>query len=96
MIPIKPQTIWIVNKGWVKLSTLSEKGEEVAIGFPGEQMPFGPSLTALPIYQAIALSDRVELTYLSLEDVSRSPRLREFLLSGLHQRLRQMELLLAV
>lgn len=95
-IPLQPQEIWFVCQGCVKLTTLTEKGKEVLMGLSTSQMLFGPSLTALSIYEAIALSDTVELITFSEEEIFSSPPLAQFLLSQLNRRLRQTESLLAV
>ena len=44
MISLKPQYIWLVRRGIVKLSTLSETGEEVLLGLAGRSMAFGADL----------------------------------------------------
>lgn len=95
VIPLIPQTLWLVCKGLVKLSTLSENGEEVIVGFAGSSTPFGSSLTALQVYQATALSE-VELVCISLTELTISPNLAQTLLPKVNQRLRQTELLLAI
>lgn len=95
LIPLIPQTIWLVAKGLVKLSTLSDTGKEIIVGLAGDRALFGASLTSLPIYQAVALSD-VELVCIYLTEVALSPNLTQVLLSQLNQRLRQTELLLVI
>jgi PAS domain S-box-containing protein len=96
IIPLEPHMIWLVRQGWVKLSTISETGEEVLMGLVGRSKPFGSSMTALPTYQAIALSETVELVSIALSEVADSPRFRENLFSQMNQRLRQTESLLAI
>lgn len=95
-ISLEPQTIWLVCQGLVKLSTMSETGEEVLVGLAGPSMPFGSSMTSLPTYQATALSNDVQLVGISLEEIAASPRLNQALLPKISQRLRQTELLLAI
>lgn len=94
-IPFEPQTIWLVVEGVVKLTTMSERGEEVIMGLLGDSMVFGATLTALHTYQAVALSS-VKLALLSMIEIGQSPQLAQALLSSLKQRLQQTENLLAI
>ncbi len=94
-IPFEPQMVWFVIDGVVKLTTLSDRGEEMLVGLVGEPMVFGSSLTALHTYQAIALSN-VKLAPIPLSAVAQSPRLAQALFSSLKQRLQQTESLLAI
>lgn len=94
-ISFEPQTIWLVVEGVVKLTTMSERGEEVIMGLVGDSMVFGATLTALHTYQAIALSN-VKLALISISEVGQSPQLAQALLSSLKQRLQQTESLLAI
>ncbi|MBV8887948.1 MAG: PAS domain-containing protein, partial [Chroococcidiopsidaceae cyanobacterium CP_BM_RX_35] len=95
LIPLKPKTIWQVCQGIVKLSTMSEKGEEVLVGLAGPGMPFGSDLTALQTYQATALSE-AQLVCFSLTDLEAYPQLAQTLLPKINQRLQQTESLLAI
>ena len=95
MIPLIPQTIWLVCEGLVKLSTLAENGEEVIVGFAGHSTPFGYTMTSLQVYQATALSE-VQLVCIAIAELGMSPRLTEILLPKINQRLRQTEFLLAI
>jgi len=94
-ILLNPEVIWYIHQGWVKLSTLCEKGEEVLVGLAGEGMVFGASLTALHIYQATALSD-VELVPVHLAEIAALPTLSHTLLPKINSRLRQTESFLAI
>lgn len=96
VIPVKPQTIWLVQKGLVKLSTFSEQGEEILIGLIGSSMPFGPDLTSLSTYQAVVLSEEAQLVSLNLMDMTTSPELCQTFMAHLNQRLQQTEALLAI
>ena len=91
-IYLEPEYLLLVCQGLVKLSTVSEGGE-VFLGLVGPSMPFGSSLTALPIYQATALSD-VELAAISLAD--EQPSELRTLIPPIINRLQQTELLLAI
>jgi PAS domain S-box-containing protein len=90
IIFLDPQTLWLVMKGAVKLTTLSDSGEDILIGLVSDDQVFGTSLTALPIYQAIALSE-VKLLPLSMADCQRSPELVQVLMMRIVQRLQQTE-----
>lgn len=96
IICLKPHAIWVVHQGLVKLSTISERGEEILIGLVGSSMPFGSSMTSLPTYQATVLSKKVELVCIPLADIAASPHLSQALLPQMNQRLQQAESLLAI
>ncbi len=96
IIPLNPQSIWQVNQGLVKLTTICETGEEVLVGLVGEQMLFGSSLTALKIYQATSMSKQVELIEISLAEIANNPNLAQSLFEQINWRLKQTELLLAI
>ncbi|GAB4368215.1 MAG: hypothetical protein Kow00121_07170 [Elainellaceae cyanobacterium] len=95
LILLQPGSLWYVLQGLVKLTTLTEQNKEVMIGLLGSGMPFGPHMTALPIYEAVAVSD-VELISVAWTEVYASPALSHLLLAKISQRLRQTELLLAL
>ncbi|WP_026734059.1 helix-turn-helix domain-containing protein [Fischerella sp. PCC 9605] len=94
-IPLNPQVIWYVHQGWVKLSTLCETGEEVLLGLAGEGMVFGSSITSLPTYQAVALSN-VSLAAIYIAEIATSPKLSHALLPKINRRLQQTESFLAI
>nr|RNJ69177.1 MAG: PAS domain-containing protein [Leptolyngbya sp. IPPAS B-1204] len=95
IIALEPQTLWFVAQGAVKLTTLSERGEEILVGIAGKSTVFGSNLTALPTYQATALS-RVKLAAISLPEISQSVQLLQTVLTAISQRLRQTESFLAI
>ncbi|HEY9879708.1 MAG TPA: helix-turn-helix domain-containing protein [Leptolyngbyaceae cyanobacterium] len=95
IISLSPQTIWYVHKGLVKLTTLTDHSKEVLLGLLGPGNPFGSSLTALPLHEAIALSD-VQLYYISTSEMLDSPKLAQHLLKGMANRLQHTERLLAI
>lgn len=95
-ISLKPQTIWLVSQGLIKLSTISEKGDEIIVGLVGNFMPFSSSMTDLPMYEATVLSETAELMSLSQTEIATSPQLSQRLLPQLTQRLQQTEFLLAM
>lgn len=95
IIALEPQTLWFVVQGAVKLTTLSERGEEILVGIAGKSTVFGSSLTALPTYQATALS-KVKLASILLTEINQSPQLSQAVLTAMSQRLRQTESFLAI
>jgi PAS domain S-box-containing protein len=80
LIPLEPQAIFLVRQGLVKLSTMSERGEEVLVGLLGQLMPFGSSMTALSTYQAIVLSETAQVVSIPPTEICDSVRLTEVLL----------------
>jgi PAS domain S-box-containing protein len=96
VIPLEPASLWLVFQGSVKLSTLSENGEEVMVGLAGRNMVFGASITSLPTYQATALSKEVQLIAVSLTEIDDSAQLKEIILPQIIHRLQQTEFLLAI
>ncbi len=94
-IPLEKNTIWLVAEGVVKLTTLSDRGEETLVGLVGDSMIFGTSFTVLQTYQATALSD-VKLALISSSEIAQFPQLAQALLPALKQRLQQAESLLAI
>lgn len=96
IIPLSKDIIWLVSEGLVKLTTITENGEEVLIGFAGREMVFGSSLTSLQTYQATALSSRVELVSIALSDITNYPNISQGLFPKISQRLKQTETMLAI
>jgi CRP-like cAMP-binding protein len=96
LIVLRPSDLWLVRRGLVKLSTISETGEEILIGLAGPSIPFSSSMTDLPTYQATALSDEVQLICISFSEVAASPNLSQALFSHIIKRIRQTEALLAI
>ncbi|MCT7983815.1 PAS domain S-box protein [Laspinema sp. A4] len=95
-IPLQPDALWLICKGWVKLSTLTENNGEVLMGIAGKGIPFCRTLTVLPLYQVTALSQTVELIAISHLELAHSPHLTQLIAEGITQRLQQSELLLSV
>ncbi|MGG6269502.1 helix-turn-helix domain-containing protein [Leptolyngbya sp. AN03gr2] len=93
--PIEPQTLWLVVQGVVKLTTLSQRGEEIMIGLATGGQVFGASLTKLMTYQAAALTD-VKLVAIPISELHQSAQLSQTLLPRIMQRLQQTERFLAV
>lgn len=95
IIPLEPDRIWFVSQGAVKLTTVSDRGEDMLIGLVRDGMIFGSSLTALSTYQATVLSD-VQLASIQLTEITQSPRLAQALLPLIVRRLRQTESFLSI
>jgi PAS domain S-box-containing protein len=95
-ISLEPQKILLVCQGIVKLSTMSESGDEILVGLAGPSMPFGSTMTSLSIYQATVLTQDVQLVSISLGEIAASPRLTQALLPQISDRVRQTESLLAI
>lgn len=95
VVPLHPQTIWFVVQGIVKLTTLSEHGEDVLVGVVAPSMVFGSNLTALQTYQAVALSD-IRLVPIPFAEMVSLPHLTQVLLPKISQRLQQSEKFLAM
>ena len=96
IIPLETQAIWLVRQGWLKLTTMSERGEEILVGIVGNSMLFGASMTALSTYQPVVLSEEAQLVSIPLTEISNSVRLTQVLLPKFNQRLRQTEVLLSI
>lgn len=94
-IALPPQTIWVVVRGVVQLSTLYPNGDEALIGLACGAMPFGLPLSLIQPYQAIALSD-VDLMQFSWGEVQQSAVLSQQMFHQLARRLRQTEAMLAM
>jgi CRP-like cAMP-binding protein len=96
VIYLVSQSIWLVRKGLVKLSTMNECGEEVLVGLVGELMPFGSSMTTLSTYQAVVLSKTAQVVSIPITEIANFVRLTQALLPKFNQRLQQTEALLAI
>lgn len=94
-IPLEPQMLWLVAHGIVKLTTLSDTGTEMLIGLAADSTVFGPELTKLSVYQAIALVD-VQVAAIPRSELANSPRLAQTLLPAIKHRLQQTESFLAI
>jgi PAS domain S-box-containing protein len=95
-IQLKPETVWLVCRGIVKLTTVCETGEEVLLGLTGAGSPFsGLDLDAAGICKATALTE-VELTCFSWSEITADPALAQKLLPKINQRLQQTTALLAI
>ena len=87
--------LWQVSHGLVQLSTISDHGEEILLGWAQAKDFFGQYLTNLEVYEAKALSD-VYLRWYSPAEIENSPTLGHILLNQVLRRVRQTETLLAI
>jgi PAS domain S-box-containing protein len=95
IISLNSEVIWQVRSGLVKLTTFSQSGQEVLVGLAGAKAVFSSTLTALPLYEATALTD-TQLWCIPLSKFATSVQLQQRLLPQISQRLKQTESLLAV
>jgi len=96
IIPLKPQAIWVVVQGLVKLSTINETADEQVVGLAGTKRAFSSNFTVLETYQATALSKQVHLVCISLSELAATPGLAQAILPLINQRLQQTEALLVI
>jgi CRP-like cAMP-binding protein len=94
-ITMQSHEVLIVCRGVVQLSTLYPNGDEGIIGLICPSMPFGPPLSQMTPYEAIALTD-VVLMRVHIMEIEQSPRLAQSLFKELIRRLQQTEMLLAI
>lgn len=88
-IPLYPNTIWIVCRGIVKLSTFNAEGDEMSLGIVFPEMPFGLPLTQIEPYDAIGLT-HVVLVRIHEQEIEQSPLLAQRMRLQLHRRLQQL------
>jgi PAS domain S-box-containing protein len=95
LIPLEPESLWYVTGGLVKLTSLTTGNKEMMTGLISSGTPFGAYLTALPIYQATALTE-VKVVSVSLNEIAASAYLARLMFTRISQRLRQTEALLTI
>lgn len=95
VIPLKPQFVWLVKQGLVKINTLTTNNEEVVLGLLGPGMPLTVGSSAMLTYQATAMSP-VQLVSVSITEAQSQPKLNQILLTRFHQRLQHTEALFNV
>jgi CRP-like cAMP-binding protein len=94
-IPMEQETIFVVDRGLVKLNMLYSSGEESILGLLQPSMPFGLPLSKLTSYEAVAFTD-VLVMRIHQRQVEESPRLAQSLYREMIRRLQQTEALLAI
>lgn len=95
VVPLLENTLWVVNKGMVKFTAVTEHGDALLLGFAGPEEPFGASLSKVQAYEAITLTD-CELTCQSLDQIAGSAELATSMVRAVSSRVRQSEFLLAL
>lgn len=94
-IPLHAHDIWIVCQGVVQLCTVDLEGYESILGLACPDMPFGPPLTQISVYEAIALTD-VMLVHIHQSELERFPSLAQRISIQLNRRFQQTEALLSI
>jgi CRP-like cAMP-binding protein len=94
-VPLLRQHIWLVSRGMVKLSCITEQGDDLVLGLAGPNEPFGEPLTNIDLYEAITLCD-CDLLCIPLEEVEATPHLAVTLVRAMASRMRQSEALIAL
>lgn len=94
-IPLKNDSLFVIYRGIVRLTTIHANGEETLLGLAGPSMPVGLPLTIVEPYQAVALTP-VDALWLTVSEIDAS----DILAAGLYRqailRLRQAEAWLAL
>jgi CRP-like cAMP-binding protein len=94
-VPLLRQHIWLVSRGMVKLSCITEQGEDLVLGLAGPDEPFGEPLTNIDLYEAITLCD-CDLLCIPLEELDATPHLAVTLVRAMASRMRQSEALISL
>jgi CRP-like cAMP-binding protein len=94
-VPLLRQHLWLVSRGMVKLSCITEQGDDLVLGLAGPNEPFGEPLTNIDLYEAITLCD-CDLLCIPLDEVEATPHLAVTLVRAMASRMRQSEALIAL
>ena len=94
-VPLLRKHLWLVVRGMVKLSAVSEQGEPLLLALVGPDEPFGESLSSQELLEATTLVDS-DLLCLPLAELTERPELALTLVQSLNQRCRQSEALVAL
>lgn len=94
-VPLLRKHLWLVVRGMVKLSAVSEQGEPLLLALVGPDEPFGDSLSCQELLEATTLVDS-DLLCLPLAELPERPELALTLVQALSQRCRQSEALVAL
>jgi len=94
-VPLLKNSVWLVVRGMVKLTSISIQGDELLLGLVGASEPFGDPLTQVEAYEAITMAD-TDLLCLSCDAIGSDPQLAIGLLQAVAHRYRQSEALLAL
>jgi len=94
-VPLLRGHVWLVARGMVKLSCITEQGDDLLLALAGPNEPFGEPLTNLDLYEATALTDS-DLLCLPMDEVEATPHLAMTLVRAMTSRMRQSESLIAL
>lgn len=94
-VPLLRNSLWLVARGMVKLSCITEQGDDLVLGLAGPNEPFGAPLTNLDLYEATTLCDS-DLLCVPLDEVEATPHIARSLVTAMASRMRQSEALIAL
>ncbi|MBM5792309.1 MAG: Crp/Fnr family transcriptional regulator, partial [Cyanobacteria bacterium M_surface_10_m1_298] len=94
-VPLLRGHVWLVARGMVKLSCITEQGDDLLLALAGPNEPFGEPLTNLDLSEATALTDS-DLLCLPMDEVEATPHLAMTLVRAMTSRMRQSESLIAL
>jgi len=94
-VPLLRGHVWLVARGMVKLSCITEQGDDLLLALAGPNEPFGEPLTNLDLYEATVLTDS-DLLCLPMDEVEATPHLAMTLVRAMTSRMRQSESLIAL
>jgi CRP-like cAMP-binding protein len=94
-VPLLRNSLWLVARGMVKLSCITEQGDDLVLGLAGPNEPFGAPLTNLDLYEATTLCDS-DLLCIPLDEVEETPHIARSLVTSMASRMRQSEALIAL
>jgi CRP-like cAMP-binding protein len=94
-VPLLRNSLWLVARGMVKLSCITEQGDDLVLGLAGPNEPFGAPLTNLDLYEATTLCDS-DLLCIPLDEVDETPHIARSLVTAMASRMRQSEALIAL
>ena len=94
-VPLLRHHIWLVARGMVKLSCITEQGDDLVLGLAGPNEPFGEPLTNIDLYEAVTLCDS-DLLCLPIDEIETTPHLAVTLVKAMASRMRQSEALIAL
>ena len=95
IIPLLTNSLWLVKRGMVKLSSDTEDGDSLLLGLVGPEETFGASLTNVETFHAVTLNE-CELICFNLDDIASSTDLSIIMMRAIAARLRQSEALLSI
>jgi CRP-like cAMP-binding protein len=84
-VPLLRNHVWLVARGMVKLSCMTEQGDDLLLGLAGPNEIFGEPLTNIDLYEATTIGD-----------IESTPHLALTLVKAMTSRMRQSEALIAL